>query len=391
MRTDNPDFLSTVRSTTVGDKVEAIVYRGTSTPVSVELTGWSLAWDTTRQVQGQATLEIADPDGTLTPWGYGDLLGSGGSRIDLTWVSGQTGIRVPLGVWRIRRPSARQQWRVYERSSSIERVHGGSKLTVQADEITAAVLLDRLDAVPGPDRPTAIAEIERLLDGILPVRTNGMLDHAAPRVVYTDSRMDAIEMMLSALDADHRLAPDGSFELVSRGSDPVWEIAGGDGGALIELEVSLSDEAVYNAAVSIGQDNDGAPLVGRAYMRQGPLAYGGPYGKVPVFHQAVATTQAGVNADAQTVLETKVANAETTIQVECLTNPALQPHDVVTVISPTVGEDAALTGRVVSMKLVSTGTPGAGAVVPAKRMSLGVAVSVSELETAARKASRGRS
>ena len=388
MRTDDPGFLDTVTATTRGDRLTGTVWRGDAEPVPVDITSWSLGWDADRQVQGQASLEIADPDGTLMPWGYGDTLAPGGSVVALAWESGSTGLRVPMGMWRIRRPTGRQQWRVYDRGSSVVRVPGGGSVAVAADELTAAAMIARLDAVPGPTKPTALAEAAHLLEGIMALTAPGVVDAPAPRVTYGESRMDAVEAMLAALGAVHRMGPDGSLEVLTPSTDPVWTIEGGAGGALVDLEVSLSDEGVYNAATSTSQTPSGSPLVGRAYLDSGPLAYGGPFGQVPLFHASPATTRAGVDADAATLLANRARNAEVVVPVECLTNPALQPHDVVTVVAPTIGGDAPLTGRVVAMQMVSAG--GEQGVTPAKRMTLGVAVSVEVLEVVSRRASRAR-
>ena len=200
------------------------------------------------------------------------------------------------------------------------------------------------------------------------------------------SRMDAVEDLLDAVHATCRMGPDGALEVVPVGgvSTPVWTIAGGDAGVLVDLRRSLSDEGVFNAAVSEGETPAGLPLIGRAYVPAGPLEWGGPFGRVPVFHNAVAQTQAGVTADASTLLSNRIAAGEVDLAVACLTHPGVQLHDPVVVVAATTAGDAALVGRVVRMRMSSAGS------IPAKSMTLSVRVKVDDLEAVAARVAADR-
>lgn len=384
MRINSADFDSEVVGTTVGDVLEVVVRRG-ATSRMLEVTSWSLDWDATRQVQGQATLTLADPDGTLAPWGMGDLLAPGGSRLSLAWISGLSKTRVPLGVWRIRSADPTESWRTYELGTSVARVPGGGSVTIRADEDTATAVLARLDA-DQPSTTTCLAEVARLMRPVSAVTVAaGVSDRAIPRgLVYADSRIDEIEDHLDRVGAVHRMAPDGSMEIVSATSGtPVWTIAGGEDGASISITRALSDEGLYNVAVSQGESADGKPLVGRAQLEAGPLSVFGPFGRVPIFHTSPATEQHSVTLDAGTVLATRQKGGEVDLDVVCLTHPGLQPHDVVTLVAATAAGDQPLTGRVMGMQMSSA------AGVPAKSMSLRVRVSVEGLEMIAARVRRG--
>lgn len=618
MRLNSPALDAEVAGTTSGDVLEVNAWRGgVLTEQALAISGWSLSWDATRQVQGQGTFTVADPDGRLAPWGLADALGPGGSRLQVTWVSGLSGIRVPLGWWRIRRADPAETWRLlptsytqttrgtvayvrtnhhgdpaatatttanlwaysngtggavtqavvtgasdgppilpgggrlrtYRRATitaaatggsagpytqtivtgggvagaqsaqsmwartnravsglvyirfylastvvntlsypltftagawtrlagsltasgpwdrmrvwfvptntvphlpqvgdvwdftgalmelgttvvgdyldgslpntrardyawtgpanaspstltewnmTTTRVHtppvrvsGGGSVQVQADEETATVALNRLDAEVVKS-PTCLAEIRRLLADIGPVVVTGVTDGPVPAgLVYGDSRADAVDDLLTSVLAVMRMGPDGSFEVVpAAGVGPVWTLAGGEDGVLVNTVRSLSDEGVYNAATSTGETATGQPLVGRAQRQGGPLAWGGPYGKVPVFHRAVAQTAAGVQADADTTLATLAAAGEVDLAVTCLAHPGVQPNDRVTVLAPTHGGDAPLEGRVVGMTLASAG--GGDGTTPAKSMALTVRVSADTLEAVARRVARTR-
>lgn len=391
MRIESEDFNQEVSGTTIGDCLEVHAWRGGELVASgLETSVWSLDWDAGRQVQGQATITVADPDGRLAPWGMSDALGPGGSRLQITWVSGISGTRVPLGWWRIRRPKPEETWLAYNVGSGASvRVAGGGSVTIQADEETSTAQLDRLDAEV-VTAATCVAEVRRLLRDICPVvALPGVIDRPAPAsLVYDDGRLNAVDDLLSVIDAAHRMGPDGAMEIVpDAGIGPVWMLAGGDDGVLIQLGRSLSDDGVYNAAVSAGKTAAGLPLVGRAYLSTGPLAWGGPYGRVPIFHQAIATTQAGVNADAATLLANRRASGEIDLPVTCLTHPGLQLHDRVIVVAATIAGDIPLEGRVVAMRMTSA-TSDAGTI-PAKKMTLSVRVSTEALEAVAAQVHRG--
>ena len=391
MRVTSPDLNAEVAGTTTGDRLEVHAWRdGVLVAQYLDVSAWSLGWDADRQVQGQATVTVADPDGTLAPWGMSDPLGPGGSRLQITWVSGLSGARVPLGWWRIRRPDPQETWLTYNVGDGrTVRVAGGGSVTIQADEETSTIALDRLDAEVLTEA-TCVAEVRRLLRDICPVVAHeGVVDGPVPAsLVYGDSRMDAVEDLLSAIDADYRMGPDGALEIVpAAGVGPVWTLAGGEDGVLVSLARSLSDDGVYNAAISTGETPDGAPLVGRAYITSGPLAWGGPFGKVPIFHRAIATTQAGVDADARTLLANRVASGEVDLTVTCLTHPGLQVQDRVVVIAATTAGELPLEGRVVGMRM-SSATSDSGTT-PAKKMTLTVRVSTQALEAVAARVRRG--
>jgi hypothetical protein len=416
MRNPSAEFDAEVAGTTSGDRLEVNAWRGgVLVAADLPVSSWGLTWDADREVQGQASFTFADPDGTLAPWGLGDALGAGGSRLQVTWVSGLSGIRVPLGWWRIRAADPEETWRVVRsgyrapsgiwpneevypseetwpelvqgrQDGSVVRVSGGGVVSVNADEETATIALDRLDGEV-VRAASVVDEVRRLLVDICAVVTaEGVVDKAAPgSLVYGESRLDAVRDLLATIDATYRMAPDGSLEVVPRaGVGPVWTLAGGDDGVLVKVTRRLSDEGVYNAVTSMAETADGAPLVGRAHLSGGPLEWGGPFGRVPMFHRSPATTQEGVEADARTLLENRTRNGEVDLAVTCLTHPGVQPNDRVTVVAATTVGDAPLEGRVVGASMTSAQG------VPAKRMSLTVRVSAESLELVAGRVRRAR-
>lgn len=121
----------------------------------------------------------------------------------------------------------------------------------------------------------------------------------ASHTAWPESRLDALGDLLDMMSARSRVTGDGSLQVVPKaGVGPVWTIQGGNGGALITSDRELNDTGVYNAARSTTSPDGSLPPVGRAYLTAGPLVpMAGPFNKVPIFHQAIATTQAGTPAD----------------------------------------------------------------------------------------------
>jgi len=418
----SPDLDAEVLGTSSLDVLTATAWRGGSVvAANLQVTSWSLTWDATgNQVcQGRATLTVADPDGTLSPWGMGDPLGPGGSRVQLAWTSGASGIRVPLGMWRIRSAQPSETWRSYGSpgqgvlsvmgdlwsdvwsdiwpgsqiwltSPTLLRVSGGGSVVLSLEEdVTSTAALCRIDGDAPVAGATALTEMKRLLIGMGAVdATFSPADVTIPAsyATWPEIRTDAIGDLLDMLSAVSRVAGDGSLQVVPRaGVGPVWLIQGGNQGALIGVDRQLNDTGVYNAATSKNATSNGTtPLVGHAYMNAGPLAYGGPYGQVPIFHQAIATDQSGVTADAASYLATVSNSGTVDLAVECLAHPALQVHDIVTLLAPTVAGDLSLNGRVVAKTWGSESVN--GGCVASKSMKLTVRVTAETLEMIARRA-----
>jgi hypothetical protein len=367
-----------VAGSRTGDLLVASLWRGNELILQeVPLEGWSLSWDADRQIQGQGTFQVADTDGTLAPWVNSDRLGAWGSRLELTWVSGTSGTRIPMEGWRIRRTDV---------PSTPIRITGDgvlvalppSLLQVRADHAALiAVDFDRLDGEGAPQRPTVLAEVRRLVGARCAVTTApGVEDSRAPRgLTYQESRLDAIDDLLDVIGAAYRVTASGGMEIVPRsGTATALVLAPGDDGVLIDLRRSVSDEGLYNAGVSNGEDATGAPLIGRWNLTEGPYAVSGPGGRRPVFHQSVSKSNSGLVADARAAVESCL-DAEVVFRVECLFDPRVQVHDLVTVRVPMPSGPADLTGRVVSVDMASMSE----VATPSVSMSLNVAFGTAQV------------
>lgn len=372
-----------------GVRLVADVWRGGALLTQdgpLPVASWQVQWDTTRQVQGQASLTIADADGSLAPWAWDDPLGAGGSRLHLRYQMPQVGPaeEVSLGWFRIVRNPVAESWRIHPGAQLW--VSTGATIQITAEELTWQVQHERFLAPESPRvTNSALGEVRRLLDGIVPVEVSGVTDGPVPgSVTYSRERMDAVEAVLRARGAVHRMTGDGLLEVLPQTPGPVvWTIAPSkddEQGVLVDLSRAQDAAKMPNAAVAEGTTADGAQLVGRAVERTGPLAFGGPHGRIPAFLASpVLGTQAAVDGAADTFLGTTVSKRRTVLPITCLPNPALQGYDTAALATP-VGD---LVGTVETVSLSGD----ANGVHP---MTLGLSVDAEQLTILARKVRRAR-
>lgn len=366
MRLLDPLFDAESAGSTVGDQLEVSLWRGSELlSPSLDVGEWGFSWDANRSIQGQGSLEVIDPTGKLSAYSLSDPLGAGGSRMFITWVSGTTGTRVPLGWWRIRQSEPDETW-IYVNTPDGKKITvvQGNKTVVDIDDETSVIFMERLDAET-VKTATCLSEVRRLLQDICTVSVHpDVVDRAVPRKLVYDttpegSRLSAITAHLTRCLADYRMGGDGTFEVVPQAGTPVdLPIRAGGDGILASFKRVISDDTVYNGVVSTATTDDGRQLIGRAFLEEGDLRWGGPFGRRPLFHNAVSATQAGVMNDAQAVLANRQIWRDQIIQTKVLAHPGLQIHDVVQFQLATTAGDFEVAGRVDRTTLKSAnGTP----------------------------------
>lgn len=119
---------------------------------------------------------------------------------------------------------------------------------------------------------------------------------------------------------------------------PVWTIAAGEGGVLINTRRQLSRTGVYNAVVAEGSEADldavDPPARGVAVDDDESSAtyFYGPYGQVPRFYASplLYTDAQAAQAAASILLQT--TGLPYSLDLTLLPNPALEPLDAVNVI-----------------------------------------------------------
>lgn len=152
--------------------------------------------------------------------------------------------------------------------------------------------------------------------------------------------------------------------------NPVWTLAAGPGGVLVEPQQTLSREGVYNQIVASGASESGQPPVGPAIASDddpiSPTYYRGPFGAVPLFYTSkLLTTFAQCQAAALGLLAPRLGLKQQ-VSVSSIVNYAIEPDDVITVTMPD-GHDEnhivdsvsfSLTGGSMSLQTRSTTSTG---------------------------------
>ncbi|WP_127572792.1 hypothetical protein [Georgenia faecalis] len=355
-------------------------------PGPLPVASWSIDWNRSRQIQGQVSLTVADEDGRLAPWMVDDVLGVGGPRLTCSLLIAGVGEEVMLGRYRITDAAPAQSWRSQRTVRGFDdqglpvvtteppRWTSGGTVAVKADDETWGVqAADFLAPEVVVHQGSILAEIERLTDGIVTVSVaDGVTDGTVPAsVAYEGGRIDALGTLVRALGAQYRMTGDGQLHIFpATPGEPVWVIAPGEDGVLIDFARSYSAADFVNTVVVEGKSPDNKPLIGVAREMFGPLRTTGPHGLVPARRQSdILDTQAKVNQAAGTYLASAIRDRAIVLPVTCLPNPALEVGDVATLSTP-VGD---LTGPVETMRL-SGGAAGVNA------MELGITVSFEQVQ-----------
>lgn len=328
-------------------------YDGTQREPELPVSTWSVNWDGADNtlIQGKAGLTVTDPTGRLAPWGFDEPLSAAGSRLLLTFRCGVEA--VDLGWFTVSRNQPTEQWRIV--GPNLQWVSGGASIPVQADDLTLLVSDSGFIAPEAPpEDATVVSEIRRLLVGICPVTiTDGVTDKPVPAsIVYKDDRLAAVQDLARSVNARYRMTGAGSLEIYPlTKTDPVWTIQGGDGGALVSLNREQARADLINGVVSTSNDPS-MEIRALETVDAGPLRWDGPFGRKIARHNAIATTQAGVQADARTYLANTATLKTVSLTVLCKPHPGIQTGDWVRVAQPTInGAAFPLDGIVTAVQL----------------------------------------
>lgn len=328
-------------------------YDGTLREPSLPVSTWDIRWDGAENtlVQGQATITVADPTGRLAPWGFDEPLSAAGSRLLMTFRCGVEA--VDLGWFTISDNQPTEQWRIV--GPALQWVSGGASIPVQADDLTLEVRDSEFLAPEAPPSgATVVSEIKRLLAGICPVMiADGVTDAAVPSsIVYKDDRLAAVQDLARVVNSRYRMTGSGFLEVYPlTKTAPVWTIQGGDGGALVSLNRRQSRAELINGVISTSNDPS-LEIRALATIQSGPLRWDGPLKRKIARHNAIANTQAGVQADADTYLANTATLKTVPLTVLCKPHPGIQIGDWVRVAQPTInGAAYPLDGIVTSVQM----------------------------------------
>lgn len=331
-------------------------YDGAVIAQDVNVGAWKMDWDATRQIRCQTDATILDEDGSLTPWDIDDALGTGGGILQSTLIIGA--MSVPVGWQPVVDADPEETWRIINGTTTW--VPGGASIPVKAEDVTEDVLAFRFLS---PEQPkpgnTAIQEIQRLLSGICDVRVDAdVVDKAVPAsIIYKEDRMGAVEDLVTLLKALWRVTGDGQFHIHKENKTPVWTTRGGVEGTLIRVKRKFSRANIHNAFVSRNTGSNGAELQGISLEEQGAARFGGPLKYRTLYHAAsLATTQAAVAADAETLKLNRRNKATAVLPLRVILHPGLEVNDWITVNMPLPdGTEQPVTGKVLTISWAGNG------------------------------------
>jgi hypothetical protein len=383
-----------VASTSVADRLLVTVWRdGEIVASNLEVSAYAFSWNAFRYVQGQATLIIPDDTGELLPLRLADPLAPGGSRLQIVYEFAVTRIRIPLGLWRIKKAKPRTRWQ--SRRLGTENIWlPQSMITIEADEELYSLYLAKID-IPDrqPTKATVLDEVEYLISRpyslIDEVKiTESIVDTSLRAdVQYSPERLSNIQTLLDRVGATYRQGGSvsqsghGTLEVVPVTGTPVdWLIAPGDDGVLIDLGYTMSDENLVNSVtshVTLQDDETGEEtlLFATSRLTEGPLRFDGPAGRIPVFRGAnLATNLSELEADSNTTLERLSAQGDVLFNLVTLCHPGIQLFDRLAMFAPRFPFAEKLTGQVMAVSW--QGRDG----VTGKTMNLTFAVNHQQLE-----------
>lgn len=313
----------------VATLVELIRTDGTTEVL--EHTGGSVTVDRRQVPRRTCTITVADP--ALIPRTPTDKLSVYGAKLrvsrGITYGDGSTEL-VPVGYFRV------------------DQVTGDPDLgpaTITGSGLEAAILDDPFK-VPTTitAATTAVTGITQLIQATLPAAT--VISRATNASVGTmtwdaqTSRWDAITALATAIGAEVYADAGGSFVIAPLpdllASSVVWEVAAGEGGALITASRGMSRAGVYNSVTAYGENVvDGAAPVSATVEDTDPTSptyVGGPFGRVGTdYSSATLVTTAQCTAAATQLLKTSL-KPNASCDLTALPNPLLEPGDVLRVV-----------------------------------------------------------
>lgn len=302
------------------------------------------------QVQTSVDLTVADPTSELWTGRPSSPLHVLGQRVRLTStvLAGRWSEMVPEGTFRLNQiaPTGGTRWRLYTKTG--QWVRGPQVLNLSCGDLLDQVADERfvtpMSPLPGA---TVASEVGRLLAGILPVGASvSTLSRPVPASVTYDDQ-DRLGSLVELLRVEGRvLAVDraGVVQAIpATGSGQVWRVPTD---ALIEVTPTADRAELRNAVVVTSETESREPLRGQAVERLSPLAWGGPFGRVPRFHHSpVLSSNAACNAAAATMLRSEVAGRRQTMTITCGTDPSVDVLDTALIHLPS-GQISGLVTRI---------------------------------------------
>lgn len=296
--------------------------------VTVPHTGGTVTVDRGAVVRRTATVTASDP--ALLPSTPADYLAVSGCRLRIL-----RGLRHPDG--------AIETVPVFTgRLDSLEGDPDVGPITLTGSGLEQVVADDLfLTAYSTRTNTAAITSITALIQQSLPgavVTSTAPDTPLGPRTWDAQAdRWAAVQEIATAVGAEAFADADGVFRIEPLPdpltTPPVWDIAAGEGGVLIEATGGWSRTGMYNVVVASGENSEsGAAPVSATAQDDDPTSptyVNGPFGRVPRFYSSpTITTVAQAQAAANALLAQSV-RPSSAADITSLPNPCLEPGDIV--------------------------------------------------------------
>jgi len=198
--------------------------------------------------------------------------------------------------------------------------------------------------VSGPSVTSLIAQlIHEVLPGV-EVVVAASRDARVPTTTFDEDRAGAITSLAESIGAVWYADGWGRFVVADAPSTtgtPAWTVHAGEGGVLVSASTSTTRDGVYNAVVVRGESPSGdfPPMQATVYDEDltSPTRWGDPhtgrFGMVPRFESyPTVSTLEQARAVGRGLLAQSVGAAHT-LEASSVPNPALEPGDLVHVIT----------------------------------------------------------
>ncbi len=292
-------------------------------------TGGSVTVDRGQAVRRTCSVTLADV--SLIPRTAADKVSVYGAELrvfrGIDYGDGTNAELVPLGVFRIDDVSGDVDiGPVTINGSGLEAVVSDAVFTAPTTVLSTST--------------TAVGGITQLIQDAIPAAI--VINRATDATVGTmtwdqqDNRWTACQTLATAIGAEVYADAAGQFIIAPlpdlTGPSVVWEVAAGEGGALVSADRGMSRTSVFNSVTAYGENvTDDAPPVQATVEDTDPTSptyVGGPFGRVPTFYNsATLTTTALCTAAAAQLLKTSL-KPNASADITSLPNPLLEPGDV---------------------------------------------------------------
>jgi hypothetical protein len=339
MRSVSDAFIAAAReSHTIVTRVEVLA-AGAIVLELDSVTAGEVTLDQTAATRGRCDLTVIDdgtlglvpttPDDPLTPYGNELRIWRG---IDLP--AGPE--LISLGIFRIE-------------EVAIEDTAAGLQLQISGQDRSARIIDARLEepyqVAAGTNYETAISDV--LISAWPDIEVDlTPTTRTTPQLIANegDDRWAFAQALATAIG--HVLYFDGNGVAVTRpvtnGGAPVLSIAEGDDGVLVTAQRRWHRQGTYNRVIATGENTgDAAPARGVATDSNplSPTYYHGQYGRVPRFYSSpFITTDAQASDAAEAILSQELGTTQQ-VAFGAVTNPALEPSDIVTITRERSGID----------------------------------------------------